>query len=192
MCIQCLGHLLPLSRQNLLFSSFFEEKRDNKNDIAFFLVWDKESDTERFLGLLPCTCVLQPTLVHLYLTSSLLPSLLPIVASASLRLLYSLLYSEHINHIQVLGFLPFSYSSHARSPLSVWPMSNNITAFVLVYNLHMSETCNFWPSEPGKLPPFTCEWKNFILLCGWIKSHSVSIPHFLNPFVGSGTSWLFS
>jgi hypothetical protein len=28
------------------------------------LVWDK--DTERFLVLLPCTCVLQPRLVHLY------------------------------------------------------------------------------------------------------------------------------
>jgi hypothetical protein len=81
--------------------------------------------------LFPCICVLQPTLIHLYLTSSLLPSLLPIVASAILRLLYSLLYSEHINHIQVFGFLPFLYSSHAWSPLTVWPVSNNITAFVL-------------------------------------------------------------
>jgi hypothetical protein len=50
------------------------------------------------------------------------------VASASLRLLYSLFCSEHINHIQALGFLPFPCSSHARSPVSVWPMSNNITA----------------------------------------------------------------
>jgi hypothetical protein len=41
------------------------------------------------------------------------------VASASLRLLYVLLYSEHINHIQVLGFLPFPYSSHACGPLRV-------------------------------------------------------------------------
>jgi hypothetical protein len=38
---------------------------------------------------------------------------------------------EHINHIQVLGFLPFPYSSRARSSLSVWPMSNNIGVFVL-------------------------------------------------------------
>jgi hypothetical protein len=53
------------------------------------------------------------------------------VASASLRLLYSLMYNEHINHIQVLGFLPFPYSSHAHSPFSVWPTSNNISAFVL-------------------------------------------------------------
>jgi hypothetical protein len=36
-----------------------------------------------------------------------------------------------INHIQILGFLPFPYSSHARFPVNEWPMSNNITAFVL-------------------------------------------------------------
>jgi hypothetical protein len=114
----------------LIFSNFVEEKtRDNKKDTVFFLVWDKDSYTERFLVLLPCTCVLQPTLVHFYQNSSLLFGPLPIVASASLRLLYSLLYSEHINHIQVLGFLPFPYSSHAHSPLSVWPMPNNVTAF---------------------------------------------------------------
>jgi hypothetical protein len=41
----------------------------------------------------------------------LLPSPLPIVVSVNLRLFYSLLYSEHINHVQVLGFLPFLYSS---------------------------------------------------------------------------------
>jgi hypothetical protein len=57
--------------------------------------------------LLPCTCVLQPTLVHFYQTSSLLPGHLPIVASASLRLLYFLAYNGHIGYIQVLGFLPF-------------------------------------------------------------------------------------
>jgi hypothetical protein len=81
--------------------------------------------------LIPCTCVLQPTLVHLCQISLLLLGPLPIVASASFRLLYSLLYSEHINHIQVLGFLPFPYSSHLHSSLCVWPISNNITAFVL-------------------------------------------------------------
>jgi hypothetical protein len=69
-------------------------------------------------------------LVHLCQTSSLLPGSLPIVVSASLQLLYSLLYSEHTNHIQVLGFLLFPYSSRVCSSFSVWPMSNNITAFV--------------------------------------------------------------
>jgi hypothetical protein len=80
------------------------------------LVWDKNSYTRRFLVLFPCRCVLQPTLVPLYQTSSLLPSLLPIVASVSLRLLYSFLYSEHIIHIQLLDFLPLPYPSRAISP----------------------------------------------------------------------------
>jgi hypothetical protein len=148
MFIHCLGHLSPLpptpalrppcpfaSRQNLfcplLQFCWRENIIDNKKDIAFLLAWDKDGYIERFLALLPCICVLQPRLIHLYQTSSVLPGPLPIVASASLRLLYSLLYSEHIKHFQVLGFLTFLYSSHACSPLSVWPMSNNITAFVL-------------------------------------------------------------
>jgi hypothetical protein len=80
------------------------------------LIWNKNIYTERFLALLPRTCVLQPTLVHFYQMSSLLPGPLPLVASANLRLQYLLLYSEHINHIQVLGFLPFPYSSHVHSP----------------------------------------------------------------------------
>jgi hypothetical protein len=55
--------------------------RDNKKDIMFLLMWDKDRYTERFL-----LCVLQPTLVHLYQTSVLLPGPLPIVTSASLFL----------------------------------------------------------------------------------------------------------
>jgi hypothetical protein len=38
--------------------------------------------------LLPCTSALQPKLVHLYQTISLLPSHVTRVASVSLRLLY--------------------------------------------------------------------------------------------------------
>jgi hypothetical protein len=131
MSIHCLGPppLSPLSPappllpsrtcSALFFSDFVENTRDNKKDIAVLLVWDKDSYTERFLVLLPCTCVLQSTLVHLCQTSSPLPSPLAIVASTSLRLLYSILCSEHINHIQILGFLPFPYPSHVRSPLTV-------------------------------------------------------------------------
>jgi hypothetical protein len=37
--------------------------KDNKKNMVFLLVWDKDSYTKRFLALLPCTCVLQPTLV---------------------------------------------------------------------------------------------------------------------------------
>jgi hypothetical protein len=125
--------LLPGRTCSTLFSNFIEEKTlsDNQKDIAFLLAWNKDSYTERFLAFLPCTTVLQPELIHRYLISSLLPGHLPILPSANLRLLYSLLYSKHINHIQFLGFLPFSYSSWMCSPLSVWPMSNNIPAFVL-------------------------------------------------------------
>jgi hypothetical protein len=116
-----------------LFSNCVEEKnlRDKKKDISFLLVWDKDSYTERFLVLLPCTCVLQPTLVCFYQTSSLLPGPLPIVSAASLRLLYLFPNSEHINHIQVLGFLFFLYFSCVCPALSEWPMANIITAFVL-------------------------------------------------------------
>jgi hypothetical protein len=104
---------------------------DNKKDKVFLLLWGKDSYTERFLVLLPCTCVLQHTLAHLYQTSLQLPGPLPIVASASWTLLYLLLYSKHNNNIQVLGFLPFPYTSSASSSLRVWPLSKNITAFVL-------------------------------------------------------------
>jgi hypothetical protein len=102
----------------LLFSDFLEKKTlALLRKTVFLLVWDKDSYTERLLALLPRTCVLQPTLIHLYQTSSIFLSLLPIVAFASLKLLYLLLYSEHLNHIQVLDFLPFTYSSHVHPPL---------------------------------------------------------------------------
>jgi hypothetical protein len=80
---------------------------DEKKTLALLLVWDNDSYTERFLALHPCTCVLQYRLVHLYQTSSQLPGPLPTEVSASLTLLYSLLFSEPINHIQVFGFLLF-------------------------------------------------------------------------------------
>jgi hypothetical protein len=89
--------LLPLPytpltcRQNLfcplLQFCWRKDIRNNKKDTAFLLAWDKDRYTRRFLALLPCTCVLQPKMVHLYQTSSLLPSHLPIVTSVSLRLL---------------------------------------------------------------------------------------------------------
>jgi hypothetical protein len=52
------------------------------------------------------TTRLGSSLPHLF-TTLLLPDPLPIVALASLRLLYLLLYSENINHIQILSFSPF-------------------------------------------------------------------------------------
>jgi hypothetical protein len=113
-------------------------------DIAFLLVWDKDSCTERFRVLLPCTCVLQFTLVHFYKTSLLLLGPLLIVATNNLRLLYSLLNREHINYIQVVDFLPFPYSSHVCSPLSLCDQCPIVLLhFSQVYNLHMRENMQF-------------------------------------------------
>jgi hypothetical protein len=95
---------------------------------VFLLLWDKDSYTERFLGLLTCTCVLQPELIHLYQTSSLLPGHLPIVTSVILRLLYFLLYSAHIKHFQVLGFLPFPIP-----PVCVLPLACDPCPIILLH-----------------------------------------------------------
>jgi hypothetical protein len=141
-CTHYLGHfstplpLIPMPLQNLLHPlplrfCWRKNIKDKKKNIAFLLVWDEVSSTGRFFVLFLYIYILQPKLVHLYQTSSLLSSPFPTVASASLRLLYSFLYSEHINYIQVLCFLPFPYPSHVQSPLTLWAMSKNITAFVL-------------------------------------------------------------
>jgi hypothetical protein len=66
----------PTPKQNLfcpLVLWFCRRKniKDDKKNKVFLLVWDKDSYTERFL-VFPCTNVLQPKLVHLYQTSSLL------------------------------------------------------------------------------------------------------------------------
>jgi hypothetical protein len=70
-----------------------------KRNMAFLLVWHKNIYTGRFLMFFPCIYVLKPKLVHLYHSSSLLPSPLPIMASVRLILLYSFLHSKHINYI---------------------------------------------------------------------------------------------
>jgi hypothetical protein len=90
MCIHTLFGLLPSSHppqpppasgQNLfcplLPFCWRENIGDSKKGIMFLLIWDTVSYTERVLALPPCTCVLQPTLVHLCHTSSLLPGPLP-------------------------------------------------------------------------------------------------------------------
>jgi hypothetical protein len=59
----------------ILWFCWRENIKDNKRNTAFLLVWDKDSCTERFLVLFPWVCVLQPILVHLYQTSSLLPDI---------------------------------------------------------------------------------------------------------------------
>jgi hypothetical protein len=122
--------------------------RDNKKNTAFWLVWDKDSYIGRFHVLFPYTYVLQTKLVHLYQKSSLLSSPLLIVVSASLRLLYLFLYSKHINHIQVFGFLPLPYSSHAWSPLSVICVQSYYCICFRTIICIWGRTCDFWSSEP--------------------------------------------
>jgi hypothetical protein len=91
-------------------------------------------------------------LVHLYQTSSLLPGHLSRLASASLRLLYSLLYSGHVNHFQFLGFLPFPYSSCMCSPLSVcgeWIMRSLWEPDISIVVLNDLQAEFVWP-QPQK------------------------------------------
>jgi hypothetical protein len=102
MCLNCLLPFPPspptygqnLFCRLLLWFCLRENIRDNKKDIVFCYFEVK-------IVLLPCTCVLKPILVHLCQTSSLFPGLLAIVASVSLWLLYSLLYSEHITTLKI-------------------------------------------------------------------------------------------
>jgi hypothetical protein len=116
--------ILTLLWQNLFYPFILQFCRgkninDNKKNMEF-CYFEIDSYIGRFLVLFPCICVLQPTLVHLYQTSSLLPSPLPLkMGSATLRLLNLLLYSEHINHTQVFDFFPFPCSSHVHSSLGV-------------------------------------------------------------------------
>jgi hypothetical protein len=113
------------SKQNLEFC-WREDVTNNKKDTAFLLVSDKDSYTDRFLALLPCTCVLQPKLVHLYQTSSLLPGHLRIVTSCQFKItLFTPLQWAH-QTLSCFEFPTIPYSSCMCSPLSVWPMSNYI------------------------------------------------------------------
>jgi hypothetical protein len=69
----------------------------------------------------------------------------PLVAFTNLELLYLLLYSEHINHIQVLGFLPFPYSSCAHSPHTVWSIPIILLHIILSEVSQAKEACGLKP-----------------------------------------------
>jgi hypothetical protein len=93
--------------------------RGNKKDIALRL-WDKYSYSEKFLALLPCTCYCKPRWFFSTRPLHYFQDPFPIVSSVNLRLLYSLPNREHINYIEVLGFLFFPYFSCVCSHFSVW------------------------------------------------------------------------
>jgi hypothetical protein len=59
---------------------FYRRKnmKDKNKSMAFLLVGDKDSYTGRFLLFFSCEYILQPKLVDLYQSSSLLPSPLPL------------------------------------------------------------------------------------------------------------------
>jgi hypothetical protein len=122
--------------------------------MTFLLVWGKDSYSGKFLVLFPCIYALQPTLVHFYQTSSLLPSPLTIIALASLRLQYSLPYSEHINHIQAFSFLSSLYLFHAQAPISVAHVQSYCCiCFGSIIHI-WGRTCVL------QFHLFTCEWQN--------------------------------
>jgi hypothetical protein len=142
MCIHCLGHLSlpphphhPLSsRQNLFFPllqfCWRVDISNNKKDTAFLLVWDKDSYTE-----IPSIASM-----HRCITTRI-GSSLPDLFTTSLSFSHSGLCQFKITILAPLGwahqtlssfrFPTLPYSSCMHSSLNVWPMSNNITTFVL-------------------------------------------------------------
>jgi hypothetical protein len=122
----------PRFQQNLFcpFLQFcWREDKRNKKDIAFLLVWDKDSYIEGVLALLPCMCI------TIQIDFSV-PNLFTIWSPSHIDLCHfkvTILAPLQWGHQTLLsfGFPIFPYSSCMCSPLSMWPMSNNITAFVL-------------------------------------------------------------
>jgi hypothetical protein len=66
-----------------------------------------------------------PELVHLLYFSSFYLSRLLMVILTGLKILYSFLYREYINHIHLLNFLLLPSLSHMW-PLHMWPVFHNI------------------------------------------------------------------
>jgi hypothetical protein len=99
--------------------------------------------------LSPCICVLLLQWILLFQSSSLLPSPLPMVALAILNFR---IHSCTVSTSTSFKFLvSFPYPIPPMCSLSlVWPVSHNITAFVLgLHSIYEGEHAAFWPSEPG-------------------------------------------
>jgi hypothetical protein len=106
------------------------------------LVWDKNSYTGGFFLLFLCRCVLQSKLIHLYQTSSLFPSPLPIVASPSLKLCIHSYTVSTSTTFKFMVSVPFSLP-----PVCDFPLVSDLCPIILlhlfyVYNPHMRE--NMW------------------------------------------------
>jgi hypothetical protein len=146
MCIHCLGHLSPhllpppfpphpprFQAEPVLPSSPILLKRrhsNNKKGIGFSLVWDMDSYAEipSVASMHKCiTTQIDSSLPDLFTTSQS-PSHIDlchfkVTVFTPLQWVHQTLSS--------FGFSTFTYSSCIHSPLSMWPMSSNITAFVL-------------------------------------------------------------
>jgi hypothetical protein len=69
--------------------------------MVVLLAWDKGKYTGRLLVLFPCIYVLQHQLIHLFQSSPVLPSLLPMVASGQFK-------------ISIFIFIQWAYQLHSR------------------------------------------------------------------------------
>lgn len=103
---------------------------------------------------------------HKYFLSPLsLPS------SGPFLLLYWSPFGFHEIHPLPLCFSLFLSSFHIWGKKNIWPLT------FWVWFISLNTVFSSYP--------FSWKWRNFLLLYGWIKLHSVCIPHFLYLF----TNW---
>jgi hypothetical protein len=143
MCIHCLGHFFPLlplpppapcsptplagRTCSALFSNFVEEKAsNNKKDKAFLLV-EIRIATQRDFTHKCVTTRIDSSLPDLF-TSSWSPSHIDL-CHFKVSVLAPLQWRHQT--LSSFGSPTYPHTSHIRSPLSVWPNSNNIAAFAL-------------------------------------------------------------
>jgi hypothetical protein len=123
------------SRQNLfcllLQFCWREDMSNNKKDKTFLLVWHKDSYTERIPSIAS---------MHMCITYRIASSLPDLFTTSwapfhsdfclfKVTILAPLQWTDQT--LSNFGFPTFPYSSCMHYPLNAWPMSINITAFVL-------------------------------------------------------------
>jgi hypothetical protein len=102
---------------------------NNKNDIAFLLVWEMDSYTEipRIASMHMCVTTWNDSSLPGVFTTSWSHSHIDLCHFKAAIL--ALLQWAH-QTLSSFGFLAFPYFSCMCPPLIVWPMSNNTTVFV--------------------------------------------------------------
>jgi hypothetical protein len=119
------------------------------------------------------------------------------VSNISYLNLYSFLYREYVNHIQLLSFLLLPCLSIHDLSL-VWPVFHDIAAFVLgLYSTYDGEHAALDLLSIANIKMMFSSFSiylrmtKFHFFCDWVEFHCISLPHFLNPFIRSGASHLF-